>query len=98
MNPNLTILTMAEVVDLKGEKGNYSACVKLSPRYIKDNCTACGDCEEAVDAKFDDEYDYGLGNRKGAYLPYRMAHPQRYVLDPPIIGTPDADKAKAACK
>ncbi len=24
--------------------------------------------------------------------------PQRYVLDPRIIGTPDADKAKAACK
>ena len=27
-----------------------------------------------------------------------MAYPQRYVLDPSIIGTPDADKAKAACK
>ena len=27
-----------------------------------------------------------------------MAYPQRYVLDPRIIGTPDADKAKAACK
>ena len=27
-----------------------------------------------------------------------MAQPSRYVLDPRIIGTPDADKAKAACK
>jgi quinone-modifying oxidoreductase subunit QmoA len=27
-----------------------------------------------------------------------MAYPQRYVLDARIIGTPDADKAKAACK
>ena len=27
-----------------------------------------------------------------------MAYPQRYVLDPSIIGTADADKAKAACK
>jgi len=27
-----------------------------------------------------------------------MAYPQRYVLDAAIIGTPDADKAKAACK
>jgi quinone-modifying oxidoreductase subunit QmoA len=27
-----------------------------------------------------------------------MAYPQRYVLDASIIGTPEADKAKAACK
>jgi quinone-modifying oxidoreductase subunit QmoA len=27
-----------------------------------------------------------------------MAHPQRYVLDPAIIGTDDAQKAKDACK
>jgi len=27
-----------------------------------------------------------------------MAYPQRYVLDARIIGTPDAEKAKAACK
>lgn len=97
-NPNLTILTMAEVTDLAGTKGDYRATVKLSPRFVKENCTACGDCGKAVETEFDDEYNYGLGKRKGAYLPYRMAHPQRYVLDPAIIGTPDAEKAKAACK
>jgi quinone-modifying oxidoreductase subunit QmoA len=97
-SPNLTILTMAEVVGLKGEKGNYIATVKLSPRHVNENCTGCGDCERAVEAEFPDEYNYGLGKRKGAYLPYRMAMPQRYVIDPAIIGTPDAEKAKAACK
>ena len=97
-NPNLTVLTMAEVVGLKGEQGRYTATVRISPRYVNDNCTACGDCAKAVEAEFDDEYNYGLGKRKGAYLPYRMAHPARYVLDPAIIGTPDAERAKAACK
>jgi quinone-modifying oxidoreductase subunit QmoA len=89
---------MAEVTDIKGEKGNYKASVKLSPRYVNDNCTGCGDCAKVVEAEFDDEYNYGLSKRKGAYLPYLMAHPQRYVLDPRIIGTEDAEKAKAACK
>lgn len=98
MNPNLTVLTMAEVTDVKGEQGNYTASVKLSPRYINENCTACGECEKAVEAEFDDEYNYGLGKRKGAYLPYRMAHPQRYVLDPAIVRTDDGKKAKEACK
>jgi quinone-modifying oxidoreductase subunit QmoA len=39
-----------------------------------------------------------MKKRKGAYLPFNMSYPQRYVLDPNIIGTPDADKAKEACK
>ena len=98
MNPNLTILTMAEVTDIQGEAGNYTASVKISPRYVNDNCTGCGDCARAVEAEFDDEYNYGMGKRKGAYLPHRMAHPQRYVIDPAILGSEDAEKAKAACK
>ncbi|WP_260295096.1 CoB--CoM heterodisulfide reductase iron-sulfur subunit A family protein [Sedimenticola hydrogenitrophicus] len=98
MNPNLTILTMAEVTDIQGDAGNYTASVKISPRYVNDNCTGCGDCARAVSAEFDDEFNYGLGKRKGAYLPHRMAHPQRYVIDPAILGTDEAEKAKTACK
>jgi quinone-modifying oxidoreductase subunit QmoA len=98
MNPNLTILTMAEVTKIDGEAGNYVATVKVSPRYVNDNCTGCGDCAKAVGAEFDDEYNYGLTKRKGAYLPHVMAHPMRYVIDPRIVGTDDGQKAKAACK
>ena len=98
MNPNLTILTSAEVTGLEGEPGNYMATVKLTPTYVNDNCTACGECAKAVEAEFDDEYNYGLSKRKGAYLPHVMAHPMKYVLDPRIIGTDDAQKAKDACK
>ncbi len=98
MNPNLTILTLAEVTAIAGEAGDYTATVEISPRYVNENCTACGECAKAVKAEFDDEYNYGLSKRKGAYLPYSMAHPMRYVLDPRIIGSEDADKAQAACK
>lgn len=98
MNPNLKVLTMAEVTGIGGEQGSYTASVKLSPRYVNENCTGCGECGKAVAAEFDDEYNYGLGKRKGAYLPYRMAYPQRYVLAPAILGTEDARKAREACK
>jgi len=98
MNPNLTVLTMAEVTDISGEAGAYTAKVKLSPRHVNDNCTACGECGKAVEAEFDNEFDYGMSKRKGAYLPHLMAHPMQYVIDPAIIGTDDAQKAKDACK
>jgi quinone-modifying oxidoreductase subunit QmoA len=98
MNPNLTIVTMAEVTKIEGEAGNYTATVKLAPRHVNDKCTACGECAKAVGAEFDDEYNYGLTKRKGAYLPHVMAHPMRYVIDARIVGTDDGAKAKAACK
>ena len=97
-NRNLRVLTMTEVSAVSGESGNYSVTLKSAPRYVNENCTACGDCETAVETGFDSEYDYGMKQRKGAYIPFNMAYPQRYVLDPRIIGTPDADKAKAACR
>jgi quinone-modifying oxidoreductase subunit QmoA len=97
-NGNISILTLAEVTAINGKEGDYTASVKISPRYVNENCTACGECEKAVEAEFDDDYNYGLNTRKGAYRPYRMAYPERFVLDPRIIGTPDATKAKEACK
>lgn len=97
-NRNLRVLTMAEVTAIGGESGDFSATIKLTPRHVNDNCTACGDCADAVEAEFDNEFDFGMSQRKGAYLPFNMAWPQRYVLDPRVIGTPDADKARAACK
>ena len=65
---------------------------------MNENCTACGACADAVQPEVQNPFNYGLNKMKAAYLPHAMAYPQRYVLDPSIIGTPEADKAKAACK
>jgi quinone-modifying oxidoreductase subunit QmoA len=97
-SPQLSILTLAEVTAVAGSAGDYRVSIRLVPRYVNDRCTACGACAEAVEAEFDNEFNYCLDKRKGAYLPYNMAYPQHYVLDPRIIGTPDAERAKAACK
>ena len=97
-NKNITVLTMAEVTDLQGEAGDYTATIKVSPRYVNANCTACGACADAVEAEFDDEHNYNMNKHKGAYLAHNMAMPKRYVLDPALIGTDDAQKAKDACK
>ncbi|VAW50070.1 Anaerobic respiratory complex protein QmoA [hydrothermal vent metagenome] len=97
-NKNITVLTMAEVTDLQGEAGNYTASVKISPRYVNANCTACGACADVVEAEVDNEHNYNMDKHKVAYLAHDMAMPKRYVLDPSIIGTDDAQKAKDACK
>lgn len=97
-NRRIRVLTMAEVTAITGAKGDYTATVRLSPRYVNENCTACGACGEVVEAEVPNPFNYNLGKMKAAYLPHAMAYPQRYVLHPSIIGTADAEKAKAACK
>ena len=97
-NKRLHILTMSEVTNVTGDAGNYTATVKTSPRYVNENCTACGACAEAVSAEVDNPFNYNMNKTKAVYLPHNMAHPQRYVIDPNIIGSDEADNAKAACK
>jgi len=97
-NSRLRVLTLAEVTAITGGRGDYTATVKLTPRYVNENCTACGACADAVTTLVDNPSNYNLDQMKAAYLPHAMAYPQRYVLDPSIIGTPEAEKAKAACK
>jgi quinone-modifying oxidoreductase, subunit QmoA len=97
-NRSIRVMTLAEVTNIAGTRGDYTATVRIAPRYVNANCTACGACAEAVSAQIPNPWNYGLDKLKAAYLPHAMAYPQRYVLDPSILGTPDADKAKAACK
>ena len=97
-SPRLTVLTLAEVAAVAGCAGDYTVTVRRRPRYVNARCTACGDCARAVQAEFDDEFNYGMSKRKGAWLPYNMAYPQQYVLDPRILGTEDAERARDACR
>jgi quinone-modifying oxidoreductase subunit QmoA len=97
-NPRITVLTLAEVEKVTGGAGDYAVSVKVSPRYVNENCTLCGECAAACEMEISNEFNFGMDRTKGAYLPFEMAFPSRYVISPQIIGTDDAEKAKAACK
>jgi quinone-modifying oxidoreductase subunit QmoA len=101
-NPNVKVMTMTEVTAVTGSRGNYSVTLKVAPRHVNENCTACGDCGKAVTSEIADAFNYGNGKTgarvKAAYLPHVMAYPQRYVIDPSIAGTAEGEAAKNACK
>ncbi len=97
-NPRVRLLTMAEVTAIDGTAGDYTVSVHIHPRYVNENCTACGACAEVVSQEIDDVFNYNMGKIKAAYLPHNAAYPQRYVLDPSLIGSPEADAAKHACQ
>ncbi|MBW1988242.1 MAG: CoB--CoM heterodisulfide reductase iron-sulfur subunit A family protein [Deltaproteobacteria bacterium] len=97
-NPRIHVLTMAKVGKVTGGPGNYEVEVTVSPRYVNEKCTCCGECEKAVTTEIDNEFNFNMNKVKAAYLPHEMAFPQRFVISPKIIGTEDAQKAKDACK
>lgn len=97
-NPNIKVLTLAEVEKVSGGPGGYDVTVKLNPRYVNENCTSCGECADACKAELPNEFNLGMDKTKGAYLPHAMAFPARYVISPQIIGTEDARRCQEACK
>jgi len=97
-NPLVQVMTMAEVEKVDGSPGSYNVTIKLSPRYVNENCTCCGECEAVCEAEIDSSYNFEMNKIKGAYLPFEMAFPARYVMAPEIKGTEDAKRCQEACK
>ncbi len=97
-NPRIKVLTLAEVEKVSGAPGSYDVAVRITPRYVNENCTACGACAEACQTEIANDFNFGMDRTKGAYLPHAMAFPARFVICPQIIGTEDARRCKEACK
>ncbi len=91
-NPRIRLFTMAEVENISGEEGNFDVTIKLHPRYVNEKCTGCGKCAEACTMEVENPFNYGMDKMKAAYLPHMMAYPMRYVLDPALDKSVEAQK------
>jgi heterodisulfide reductase subunit A len=81
-HPNITLLTMSEVVDLEGEPGNFRATVLKHPRYVDESrCTACGDCLAKCPYKADDAFDLNLKKRRAIYVYFPQGVPSCACID-----------------
>jgi quinone-modifying oxidoreductase subunit QmoA len=96
-NPNVRILTLAEVESVSGSPGDYEVRIKLSPRYVNEKCTCCGECEKVCEIERDNDFNYGIDKTKAVYLPHLMAYPHRYVVDPQHAGDDRMKKCVEAC-
>ncbi len=81
-NPNIRLLTYAEVQNIKGRPGNYEVEVFMKPRGVDtEKCRSCGVCAKVCPAVASDEYNEGLAERKAAYIDFPQAVPSAYVID-----------------
>ncbi len=77
------MLTNADFLSLDGKPGDFTAKIRLRPRYIDaDNCTACGLCTQYCPRHHVDEYNEGLSLTRPIHIDYAQAVPATYYIDP----------------
>ena len=81
-HPNITILTNAEILGLRGEAGNFEVKLRKRSRYIiEDKCNGCGLCAQKCPIEAVDAYNEGLSERSAIYVDYPQAVPLKYKID-----------------
>jgi len=78
---NIELITNAELLELRGEEGNFEAIIRQNPRYVDlSKCTSCGECAKVCPIEVENEYDERLSTRKAAYKRYAQAIPGAYAI------------------
>jgi len=79
---NIEVLTHSELVDLRGQPGDFTAVVRTAPRYVDpEKCTGCGDCEKECPVRVPNEYEGYLSQRRAIYRPFPQAFPNAYSIE-----------------
>lgn len=81
-HPNITLMTLSEVREVKGFVGNFHVRVLKKARYVKEDlCTACGECATVCPVVVPDEFNVGLSSRRAIYSPFPQAVPASFLID-----------------
>lgn len=92
---DIELMTSTEVVELKGQAGDFSVRLSTQPRHIDlEKCTACGDClagfPECV------RFTPGLDPRAPTCMRYPQATPYAFSID--LSRCQDVDELVKICK
>ncbi|MBA3004716.1 MAG: CoB--CoM heterodisulfide reductase iron-sulfur subunit A family protein, partial [Desulfurivibrio sp.] len=79
------MLSNADFLSLDGKPGNFTAKLRMRPRYIDaDKCTACGLCTKYCPKHLVDPYNEGLAITRPIHIDYAQAVPATYYIDPEV--------------
>jgi len=80
-DPNITVISNAEVEEILGFYGNFTARITKKPRYIKDNCIGCEACFDVCPVSVKSKFHLGLGSKKAVHIQFPGSVPSAAVVD-----------------
>jgi len=82
-NPNISMISYAELDSVEGEAGNFKVTLLKKPRYVdEEKCKGCPTCVEYCPVKIPDAYNENLNLTRCIYIPFPQAVPNVAVIDP----------------
>jgi quinone-modifying oxidoreductase subunit QmoA len=100
-NPDVTVYTLAEVESISGTPGDFSARIRIDPRYVEDHTATTKDVEDCP-VEIPNEFNYGMDTVKAVNLGYEMAYPMNLCADAEALkkaqGTPEFTAFLDSCE
>ena len=79
---NITLLTNAEITDVRGFVGNYDVAILKKPRYVDaKKCVGCELCTKICPVKIPDEFNENLTEKRAIYIYSAHAVPKIAIID-----------------
>jgi heterodisulfide reductase subunit A len=68
-NPNIELLTLTEVKDVRGEVGAFDVTLLRRARYVSlENCIGCGACFDPCPVSAANDFEEGMAQRKAIHV------------------------------
>lgn len=78
----IEVLTLSELVEIKGYYGNFTATIRQSPRHVDTTvCIGCGECISVCPAAANNPYNCNLNVKKAIDFPITGALPNVPFID-----------------
>lgn len=79
---SITLLTLADVVDVAGYFGNFLVKIKTRPRYVSSmDCIGCGECVPVCPVSEGNPFNYGMNQRHAIDFPFAGALPNLPLIN-----------------
>jgi heterodisulfide reductase subunit A len=80
-NPNITVVSNAEVTEVMGFFGNFIVKARKKARYVQSSCIGCEACFEVCPVDVASVFKAGLGMRKAIYTAFPGSVPAAAIID-----------------
>ncbi len=81
-HPNITLYPYTELEAAEHTGKDWTITLRRKATLIDwSKCTGCNLCAEKCPTKVDDEWSWGIGKRRAAYMPFSQSVPRKYTID-----------------